>query len=364
MPPHQRVWNFNPGPAALPLEVLERINADWFNHRGSGMNVMEMSHRGKDYEAIHNQAVARVRQLLGVGEEYHVLFIQGGASLQFAMVPLNFLSEGRTADYLLQGDWSKKAIKEAKAIGKVNLAWEDPEGTYNHLPRRGDIKLTSGAAYFHYTSNETIRGTEFFEPPLQEGPPIVCDMSSDIFSHRLDGRQYALIYAGAQKNLGPSGVTLVVVADSFLKQARDGLPTMLSYRTYAGENSLYNTPPTFGIYVMSLVLDWIAMNGGLEGMEKRNRAKAELLYGAMDNSGDFYRGTVWKEYRSWMNVCFRMPSEGLEEEFLKEAKPKGFIGLKGHRSVGGIRVSLYNAVPVEAVGELVAFMKEFQSRKG
>lgn len=362
--PYNRVWNFNPGPAALPVEVLEQIFKDWFNYPNAGMNVMEMSHRGKDYEAIHNHAVATIRQLLGIGDDYHVLFLQGGASLQFAMLPMNFLTDGKTADYVNTGSWAGKAIKEAKLFGKVNVAFDGKEVAYARLPRQGDLKLTPGAAYVHITSNETIGGIEFFSFPDSGDAPLVCDMSSDVLSHRFDARQFSFIYAGAQKNLGPSGVTLVIIRDDFLRDAKDGLPMMLSYATHIKENSLYNTPPTFGIYVMSLVLDWIIAKGGLEGIEKANKKKADLLYATIDGSGDYYRGTVSKDSRSWMNVCLRLPEETLEEQFIKDAKSAGFVGLKGHRSVGGVRVSLYNAVPLEAVRALVAFMTEFQATNG
>jgi len=361
---YNRIWNFNPGPAALPLEVLEQIHKDWFNHQGAGMNVMEMSHRGKEYEAIHNRTVALVKQLLGLGDDYHILFLQGGASLQFAMLPLNFLVEGKIADYLYVGDWSKKAIKEAKIIGKVNLAFDGEETKFIRLPRQGDLKLTRGAAYVHITSNETIKGTEFFTFPDTDDVPLVADMSSDILSHRFDAKLFSLIYAGAQKNLGPSGVTLVIIKDKFLQSARDGLPTMLSYKTHVAENSLYNTPPTFAIYIMNLVMQWIVDKGGLEGIERANRAKAATLYDYIDSSDGYYKGTVVKDSRSWMNACLRLPNEELEDKFIKEAKAAGFIGLKGHRSVGGVRVSMYNAVPLDAIKDLVGFMKEFKAKNG
>lgn len=361
---YNRVWNFNAGPAALPVEVLESIHKDWFNYPNAGMNVMEMSHRGKDYEFIHNRAVELFRQLLGLGADYQVLFLQGGASLQFAMMPMNFLTEGKTADYIHTGAWASKAIKEAKQFGKVNVAWDGKDINYSRLPRQGDLKLTPDAAYVHMTSNETIGGIEFFAFPDTNGVPLVCDMSSDILSHRFDASQFSFIYAGAQKNLGPSGVTLVIARDDFLKTAKTGLPTMLMYDTHIKENSLYNTPPTFGIYVMKLVLEWIVSKGGLEGIEKLNKAKADLLYQTIDLSGDYYKGTVAKDSRSWMNVTMRLPSEELEEKFIKEAKGAGMVGLKGHRSVGGVRASIYNAVPIGAIEALTQFMKEFQAKNG
>lgn len=362
--PHNRVWNFNPGPAALPLEALERAHTDWFNHGGSGMNVMEMSHRGKDYEAIHNRCIALVKELLGLGDDYYVLLLQGGASLQFAMVPLNFLPAGKSADYLYTGDWAKKAISEAKRVGTIRLAYNGESHNFTKLPRQEDLDLDPNAVYVHLTSNETIRGIEFFDFPSSGNVPLVADMSSDIMSHRFDAKRFALIYAGAQKNMGPAGVTLVVIRKDFLETARDDLPVILSYKTHAKENSLYHTPPTFAIYMMSLTLEWLKGQGGLEGIEKVNKAKAETLYNLIDNSAGFYRGTVESGSRSWMNVCFRLPQESLEETFVKEGKENGFVGLKGHRSVGGIRVSLYNAVPLQAVEELAEFMKEFQRKHG
>jgi len=361
---YNRIWNFNAGPAALPLEVLEKIYKDWFNYPGSGMNVMEMSHRGKDYDAIHASAIANLRKLLSLTDEYHILFLQGGASLQFAMVPMNFLIEGKTADYVNTGAWAGKAIKEAKLFGKVNVAYDGKSINFARVPRQDELNLTQDAAYLHTTSNETIGGIEFFEHLKSSNAPLVCDMSSDILSHRFDAKPFSMIYAGAQKNLGPSGVTLVILRDDFLKTAKTGLPTMLSYDTHVKENSLYNTPPTFGIYTMSLVLQWILDNGGLEGIEKINRAKADLVYKEIDNSNGYYRGTVDAASRSIMNITFRLGSEELEEKFIKEGKAAGFVGLKGHRSVGGIRVSAYNAVPLAALEELVKFMKAFKSNNG
>lgn len=359
---YNRIWNFNAGPAALPLEVLEKIHKDWFNYPNSGMNVMEMSHRGKDYDAIHNAAISSLRSLLNLPENFHVLFLQGGASLQFAMIPMNFLTEGKTADYIHTGAWAGKAIKEAKLFGKVNVAYDGKSINYSRLPGQSEMNLTPDAAYVHLTSNETIGGIEFFDYLKSGNVPLVCDMSSDILSHVFDPTPFSMIYAGAQKNLGPSGVTLVIIRDDFLKAAKTGLPTMLSYETHIKENSLYNTPPTFGIYTMSLVLQWILDQGGLPGMEKINRAKANLLYSAIDQSGGYYRGTVDAGSRSIMNICFRMASEEMEEKFIKEAKNAGFVGLKGHRSVGGIRVSAYNAVPLAAIEALTKFMAEFKAK--
>ncbi|MFN3821158.1 MAG: 3-phosphoserine/phosphohydroxythreonine transaminase [bacterium] len=361
---YQRVWNFNPGPAALPLEVLERAHSEWFNYGGSGMNVMEMSHRGKDYETIHNRCISFVKELLELSDRYSVLLLQGGASLQFAMIPINFLSQDKSADYIYTGDWAKKAINEAKRVGKVHQAYSGESHNFTRLPTREELDLDPGAVYVHITSNETIRGIEFFEYPDTGEVPLVADMSSDIMSHWFDASRFALIYAGAQKNIGPAGVTLVIIRDDFLEKARTDLPVILSYQTHAKENSLYHTPPTFAIYIMSLTLEWLKAQGGLRGIERINRAKAETLYTLIDQSGGFYRGTVDPRSRSWMNVCLRLPNEMLEEQFVKEGKENGFVGLKGHRSVGGIRVSLYNAVPLQAVEELAQFMKEFQRRNG
>lgn len=359
---YNRIWNFNAGPAAIPLPVLEKIHKDWFNYPNSGMNVMEMSHRGKDYDAIHASTITNMRAILGLPDNYHVLFLQGGASLQFAMVPMNFLLEGKTADYINTGAWASKAIKEAKLLGKVNVAYDGKPINYVRLPRQDELNLTSDAAYVHITSNETIGGIEFFDFPKFGNVPVVCDMSSDILSHCFDPKPFSMIYAGAQKNLGPSGVTLVIIRDDFLKTGKTGLPTMLTYETHVKENSLYNTPPTFGIYTMSLVLQWILDNGGLAGIEKINRDKANLLYNEIDKSDGYYRGTVEPASRSIMNICFRMASEELEAKFIAEGKNAGFVGLKGHRSVGGIRVSAYNAVPLQAIEDLTKFMKEFKAK--
>lgn len=361
---YDRIWNFNPGPAAVPLDVLEQVHENWFNYAGTGMNVMEWSHRSKEYDEIHNQTIALVRKLFGMSDDFHVMFLQGGASLQFAMAPMNFLGDGKVADYINTGSWSIKAIKEAKLFGEVNIAFDGNEVEFKRLPRQEELKLTSDAAYVHLTSNNTIKGTQFFAFPETHGVRIVADMSSDIFSHRFDPAPFGLIYAGAQKNLGPAGVTLVILHDDLYKTARGGLTTMLQYKTHIDKNSLYNTPNTFGIYFMGLVLQWIDGMGGLDVMEKRNKDKADLLYGYMDENADFYRGTVAKDSRSWMNVCMRLPSEELEARFIAEGKATGFNGLKGHRSVGGIRVSMYNAIPVEAIKDLVAFMKDFMGKNG
>ena len=358
---YDRIWNFNAGPAAIPLEVLERVHESWFNFGGTGMNLMEWSHRGKEYDAIHNEAIERIKRICGLDDKFHVLFLQGGASTQFAQIPMNFL-QGGTADYINTGAWSKKAIAEAKLFGTVNVAFDGNTVEFKRLPKPEELKLSKDAKYVHITSNNTIKGTEFFEFPKVEAP-LVADMSSDILSHKLDFTQFSMIYAGAQKNLGPSGVTLVIVRDDFLKTAKiEGVPTMLQYGTHVENNSLYNTPPTFGIYMLREVLKWVEDEGGLEGMEKRNREKADLLYGFFNDNPDYFKCPVEKGSESWMNVCFRLPNEELEAKMISESKAAGFSGMKGHRSVGGLRISMYNASPVDAVKDVISFMKEFMAK--
>ncbi len=361
---YDRIWNFNPGPAAVPLEVLEHMHDNWFNYQNTGMNLMEWSHRSKEYDAIHNETVALVKKLLGLGDEFHVLFLQGGASTQFAMIPMNFLLDGKSADYVNTGSWSVKAIKEARLFGNVNIAFDGKEINYTRLPKQNELKLTDGACYVHLTSNNTIKGTQYLSFPDTGDVPIACDMSSDFFSHRFDPKPFGIIYGGAQKNLGPSGVTLVILRDDFFKTARSGVTSMLSYSTHVDKNSLFNTPNTFGLWFMNRVLNWLDDMGGLAAMEERNREKAQILYGFMDDNAEFYRGTVEKDSRSWMNACMRLPSEDLEAKFVAEGKSAGFNGLKGHRSVGGIRVSMYNAIPPEAIRDLVEFMKDFMAKNG
>jgi phosphoserine aminotransferase len=356
-----RVFNFGAGPAALPLEVLEQAQAELLDFNGAGMSVLECSHRGKQYEAVHNEAVAAARRLLKLTDDYAVLFLQGGASLQFAMVPMNLLPPGRTADYTNSGAWGAKAIKEAARIGTVQVVADCGKEIPTRVPRPDELRLTSGAAYVHITSNETISGAQWKEFPRTEAP-LVADMSSDILSRPFDATQFGLIYAGAQKNLGPSGVTLVAIRKDLAARAPAALPVMLRYQTHIEENSLYNTPPCFAVYLMALVLRWVEKTG-LENLYRRNREKAAQLYAAID-AGGFYRGTARPECRSDMNVTFRLPTEALEESFAKEADQQGLKGLKGHRSVGGIRASIYNACPLEAVAALVDFMRDFERRNG
>jgi phosphoserine aminotransferase len=358
------VYNFNAGPAMLPPPVLERAQAELRDYQGRGMSIMEMSHRSKEYEALNAEAEARFKRLLGLDGGYRVLFLQGGASTQFAMVPLNFLPPGAAADFLMTGAWAEKAHEEAAALGQARIAASTREEGYRRVPRPEEIRLSPEPAYVHLTSNETIQGIQWPAFPDVGDRPLVADMSSDILSRPFDAGRFALIYAGAQKNLGPSGVTAVLLREAWLAQARPGVPTMLRYATHVKNNSLYNTPPTFGVYVLGLVLQWVEETGGLAAMAERNARKARMLYEAIDHSGDFYRGHAAPESRSRMNVTFRLADEAREKRFVAEAQAAGMIGLAGHRSVGGIRASLYNAVGPEACQALAAFMNDFARRHG
>ncbi|MFZ5979748.1 MAG: 3-phosphoserine/phosphohydroxythreonine transaminase [Candidatus Zixiibacteriota bacterium] len=355
-----RVFNFNPGPSMLPLDVLKIVQEELLDYRGTGMSIMESSHRSPEFDEINNSTMALFHEVLGLKDNFQVLFLGGGASTQFAMIPMNFLSPGKKGAYVDTGSWSSKAIKEAQIIGEVHVAASSKSADYTFIPEMSDIKYPADAAYLHITSNNTIRGTQYHEFPETSKVPLICDMSSDIASRRLDFNKFSLIYAGAQKNLGPAGVTIVIIRDDLLAKAKDGLPTMLSYKTHAEKKSLYNTPPAFGIYVIKLVLEWIKKQGGLAGIEKINRQKKDLIYNVIDNNSDFYRGPVKKDSRSWMNLVMRLPSEDLEKKFIAEAKAAKFIGLKGHRSVGGIRISLYNALPLEGAQKLAEFMEKFK----
>lgn len=358
----KRVHNYNAGPAALPLQTLKYAADEFLDFQNSGMSVMEVSHRSKEYDAVHNEAVSLVKSLLALPDDYHVLFLQGGASTQFAMIPMNLLGGDKFADYVNTGTWSTKAIKEAKLIGKFRLAGSSEQGGFTSIPK--ELDLDPNAEYVHITSNNTIKGTQYFKFPETGGVPLVADMSSDIMWRPFDVKPFGIIYAGAQKNLGPSGVTLVIIRDDILAKCNDNLPTMFKYKTHVEKNSLYNTPPTFGIYMLRNVLKWINDQGGLDAMEKQNRAKSELLYGLIDNSGGYYKNPIVKEDRSVMNVVFRLPSEELEAKFVADGKNAGFIGLKGHRSVGGCRVSMYNATSLESITDLTGFMKDFQAENG
>jgi phosphoserine aminotransferase len=358
-----RVYNFNPGPAALPLAALERARDELVDFRGSGMSIIEHSHRGKEYEAVHDEAEALVRELLSVSDQYHVLFLQGGASQQFAMVPMNLLPQGKSADYILTGGWSEKALEEAKLVGQVRVACSTAEGgKYTRIPTQRELELDPAAAYVHMTSNNTLFGTQWFDFPDAGSVPLVCDMSSDFLWRKFDVNRFGLIYAGAQKNAGPSGIVIVIARKDLVEGGRKDIPKIFRYKTHADNRSLYNTPPTFSVYLMRNVLAWLKDQGGLAAMEKSNREKGRVLYGAIDAAPDFYRAPVEKQSRSLMNVVFRLPSEALEEQFVSEAKKAKMVGLKGHRSVGGIRVSTYNAVSLEAVQALVAFMGDFMKK--
>ncbi len=357
-----RVFNFNAGPAVLPEEVLAEAQAELLDFKGSGMSVLEHSHRGKEYEAVHQEAIDGIRRLMKVPEDYAVLFLQGGASMQFAMVPMNLLGPNQTADYVNSGAWASKAVKEAQTIGNVRVVANTAKDIPARLPKADAPAWTPGAAYAHITSNETIAGTQWKNFPRTPAP-LVADMSSDILSRPVEVGQFGLIYAGAQKNLGPAGVALVIIRKDLAERAPEKLPVMLRYKTHIEENSLYNTPPCFAIYLIALVTRWIEKTG-LEQLYRRNVEKAARLYAAIDGSGGFYRGTAAPEDRSDMNVTWRLPSEELEERFIKEASAEGMKGLKGHRSVGGVRASIYNACPLAAVEALVAFMKEFQRKSG
>jgi phosphoserine aminotransferase len=358
-----RIYNFAAGPAVLPLPVLEEAQRDLVALPGVGMSVMEISHRSKTFEDIINGAEADMRALGGIPDGYKVLFLQGGASLQFSMVPMNILSAGQTADYIITGDWAKKAMKEAKRVGATHVAASTEDGNFARVPRQVELKLTPGAAYVHMTSNNTIHGTEWQSLPDTGGAPLVCDASSDIFSRPIDVSKHALIYAGAQKNLGPSGVTVVIVREDMLARSQDSLPTMLNLKTQAENGSMYNTPPTFGIYILRLVMKWLIGIGGLAGIQQINERKAALLYAELDRTA-FWKPHADKDSRSRMNVTFRLPSEALESTFAKSATAAGLDGLKGHRSVGGIRASIYNAFPEAGVKALVDFMREFEKKHG
>ncbi len=357
----KRAYNFNAGPSALPLPVLERAQRELLNFQDTGMSVMELSHRSKEYEAVHQAASERLKRLLDVPDDYDVLFLQGGASLQFSMVPMNFLAEGQIGCYVLTGAWSEKALKEAQKIGATTVVASSKGANYTYIPSLDEVKWPKQAAYVHITSNNTIFGTQWQEFP-DVPVDLIADMSSDILSRPFDVSKFALIYAGAQKNLGPSGVTVVILRRDLLDRIPDGLPTMLDYRTHQKSRSLYNTPPTFAIYMLSLVLEWVEEQGGVPAMEARSRQKAAVLYDAIDESGGFYQPHAEKGSRSLMNVTFTLPSEELTNTFLAEAKERGFIGLGGHRSVGGCRASIYNAVPLEACEALASFMNDFRRR--
>lgn len=357
-----RIYNFNPGPAVLPVEVLREIQSELLNFNGSGMSILEVSHRAKQYDEVHNQAKADVLELMSLGDDYDVLFIQGGASLQFAMVPMNFATAEKKGSYVLSGNFSERAYDEAKILGVGEIAASSKDGGYRHIPTQDELNIAPNAAYLHICMNNTIYGTEYHYVPQTGDVPLIADMSSDMLSRPLDFSKFSLIYAGVQKNLGPAGVVMVVAKKSFIENSPASLPTMLRYSTFYKKNSLYNTPPAFCIYTVGKVAKWIKGNGGLAAMAERNRQKAAIVYDAIDNSNGFYRGHADKDSRSLMNVTFRLPSEDLEKKFVAEALEHKLGGVKGHRSVGGMRASIYNAMPTEGCERLAAFMDEFRKK--
>lgn len=362
-----RIFNFSAGPAVLPEEVLLEARDNLLSLGSSGIGILECSHRSKDFEAIIGEAEANLRKLLGIPSGYHVLFLSGGATTQFSMVPMNLLLPGTVGDYVLTGEWSKKALLEAQRVGETHVAATTEAEQFRRIPKNEELHCSDRSAYVHTTSNNTIWGTEWHHEPDAGGRPIVCDMSSDFLSRPVDVARYGLIYAGAQKNAGPAGVTVVIVRDDMLrldKAAQAKLPIMMNYRTFVDQKSLYNTPPVFPIYIVHLVLRWLVRFGGLAKMASHNQEKAQFIYDVIDDASGFYRGHATRDSRSLMNITFRLPSEALEDKFAKEAKAAGMDGLKGHRSVGGIRASVYNAFPIAGAQALANFMRDFAARNG
>ncbi len=357
-----RIHNFNAGPAAMPLSVLERAQSELLDLGGFGMSVMEMSHRSKEFQAIIDAAEKGIRRLMGVSDEYAVLFLQGGASLQFAMLPLNLRRPGKSSDYVDTGSWASKAIKEAKITGNTNIAWSGKAENYSRVPKPNELKLLPEAEYLHICTNETIGGIRWMQFPETDAP-LIADMSSEILSRPVDVNKFALIYAGAQKNLGPSGLAIVIIRKDLVERAPETVPIFLRYSTHMADGSMYNTPNTWGIYMVKLTCEWIESLGGVAAIQKINEKKAGMLYEVIDSSG-FWHSPVEKDSRSIMNIVWRLQNEALEEQFLAQAKHMGFVGLKGHRSVGGIRASIYNAVPLESVDALASFMKDFERKQG
>jgi len=358
----KRIYNFSAGPAILPEEVLKEAQENLMSLPGVGMSILEISHRSKTFDDIINQTKADIKKLLDISDDYSIMFLQGGASLQFYMVPLNIMPPKNKADYIVTGLWSKKAVKEAKRVGGVNIAATTEETTFNRIPKQDELKLSSDASYVHFTANNTIYGTQFKTEPEVGDVTLVCDASSDIFHKKVDVNKYGIIYAGAQKNMGPSGVTMVIYRNDLLERSLDDLPTLLNYKTHVEKDSMFNTPNTFGIYIIGLVTKWLLNKGGLDEMYETNKHKAGILYDCIDNSNGFYKGHAEKESRSLMNVTFNLPTEELEKKLIAEALNAEFSGLKGHRSVGGLRASIYNAFPTKGVEALVEFMKDFQAK--
>lgn len=358
----KRIYNFAAGPAILPEEVLLEAQKELYSYKGSGMSIMEMSHRGKIFDKVIKEADADLRKLLDIDENYSILFLQGGATLQFSMVPLNLMPPQNKADYIVTGSWSKKAVKEAKRVGTVNIAASTESESFVRIPTQSELKLSPDASYVHFTSNNTIYGTEWKTEPEVGNVPLVCDASSDFMHKKINVKKYALIYAGAQKNIGPAGVVVVIIRKDMLERSSDSLHTYLNYKIHADNETMYNTPTTFGIYIAGLVFKWLLNMGGLDKMYERNLYKANLLYDYLDSTDGYYKGTVNKDSRSLMNVTFRLPNEELEKKIIAEAEAKGFSGLKGHRSVGGLRASIYNAFPVKGVEDFVEFLKDFKAK--
>jgi phosphoserine aminotransferase len=358
----KRIYNFSAGPAILPEEVLLEAQKDLFALPGVGMSILEISHRSKTFDKIILEAKENLKAIMNIPDNYEILFLQGGASLQFYMVPLNLMPPANKADYIVTGSWSKKAVKEAKKVGTVNIAATAEEGNFKRIPKQEELKLTGDAAYVHFTSNNTIYGTEWKNEPETGSVPLVCDASSDILSRKINVSKYGVIYAGAQKNMGPSGVTMVIIRKDLAERSQEALPSMLNYKIHVDNNSLYNTPNTFGVYIIGLVAKWIKNMGGIEVMEKTNKEKAGILYKCIDESNGFYKGHAEKDSRSVMNVTFNLATEELEKALVAEATAAGFDGVKGHRSVGGLRASIYNAFPKKGVEDLADFMKKFQTK--
>ncbi len=357
-----RLYNFSAGPAMLPETVLQRAQQEFMDWNNSGMNVMEMSHRGKEFLSIANQAEADLREVMAIPDNYKVLFLQGGASSQFAAIPMNLLRGKKTADYFNTGQWSKKAISEAKRYCDVNIVASSEDDGFNSVPDKSTWKLNPDAAYVHYTANETIGGVEFDEIPDVGDVPLVVDLSSTILSRPIDVSKFALIYGGAQKNIGPAGLAIVIVRDDLIGDTIEGTPTMFNYKVQADNDSMYNTPPTYALYIAGLVFQWLKDLGGLTGMAAINQRKAEKLYAAIDGSNGFYNNPVNPQYRSWMNVTFTLDNADLDANFLAQAKQAGLVTLKGHRSVGGMRASIYNAMPEEGVDTLITFMQNYAAK--
>jgi phosphoserine aminotransferase len=361
----RNIVNFNAGPSGLPEPALRKAQEELLDFQNTGMSIMEHSHRGKHYEEVHKKAIALTKKLMNVPDTHEVLFVQGGASSMFAQVPMNFMHDGKSADYVITGAWSQKALSEAKLVGAPKVAWNgEVDKKFTRIPKQSELQLDPNASYVHMTTNNTIFGTQWHWVPDTKGVPLVADMSSDIMSRPVDTERYAMIYAGAQKNLGPSGVVTVVIDKQFCASGSKKIPVIFRFQTHLENESLYHTPPTFAIYLMKNVLEWMDAEGGLAAMQKRNQKKADTLYGAIEESGGWYASPVEKESRSQMNIVFRLPTEDLENKFVKQAETKGFIGLKGHRSVGGIRASAYNAVSPEGVERFVEFMRAFKRENG